>query len=235
MVELEPVVITVFDGDVIKESTDAEKNYQLSLWNDRIGTILPVLLANVDSRMAVFPFAHLYKKHIKETFSQTVPGWATARTLTRGECSVLMKHFFALVSIANGDKPYGLIAEDDIVAHEGSQNGLRHIIEEALYRKATYVDLAGGCGLVSETSAKKCHLASVMPARTRTNACYLVSKELASAITNRFLPYCFPIDWHLQYLLLSLGVGQCYWAVDPPFLHGSETGMFKSWRINQAL
>lgn len=231
---LVPTVIKIFDGDDIRSLSTQLKSYQLALWIERIYTILPILNANTEIGSSPHSYEEVYRRLYKDYTLTQLPTWAAARLLTNGEQSVLMKHFYALACIANGSSAFGLIAEDDILIHKTSATQFKYIIEEAISRGASYVDLAGGCGLHALPMSHGSNLARVVPPRTRTNACYLVSKKYARAIINRFFPYCFPIDWHLQYILLSLDIDSCYWAVNPPFIHGSETGHVQSWRISSS-
>ena len=159
------------------------------------------------------------------------------RHLAAGEISVCLKHFYALSAIASSEHPYGLISEDDIIENVGCQITLADIVEEADYFSADYIDLAGGCGLTpSQNELRKMpsdgNICMLDIPRTRTSACYLISKRFAATASNLFLPLAMPIDWHIQALLRIHESAKAGWALKSPFLHGSEIGAYPSWRVN---
>lgn len=161
----------------------------------------------------------------------------SARCMTAGEISVCLKHFCALSMIAIGKSSYGIIAEDDILPKPEGATILKMVIEEACLLSADYIDLAGGCGLAPSLPEKDnmrkmglIHLCELAAPRTRTAACYMVSKDLARSLVNKFLPLAMPIDWHLQALFINRINLRAYWTLDPVFKHGSEEGAYTSWR-----
>ena len=96
-----------------------------------------------------------------------------------------------------------------------------------------YIDLAGGCNLFTDIVDDNNNLFQLVnPPRTRTNAAYIISKRLAKILVNKFIPTVLPIDWHLTYLMnnyITKGI-RCAWMINHPLLHGSELGVYKSWR-----
>lgn len=162
--------------------------------------------------------------------------WALPRKLSAGEVSVLLKHYFAISSIACSDCNYGLILEDDVRYHSQSRVELQMCFSEASALKVDFLDLAGGCNLVPYTDEyclESSRISILKIPRTRTAAGYLVSKRLAVHLANKFMPLIYPIDWHLQYLFMSPGTSFVYaWTTNPPLIHGSESGLVQSWRSN---
>lgn len=159
------------------------------------------------------------------------------RSMTSGEISVCLKHFCALSMIAIGKPSYGIIAEDDILPKPDGAAILKMVVEEAFLMSADYIDMAGGCGLNPSLPEKDNmrsmglrNLCSLDAPRTRTAACYMVSRDLARSLVNEFLPLAMPIDWHLQALIASKENHRVFWTIDPVFIHGSEEGTYKSWR-----
>jgi hypothetical protein len=92
------------------------------------------------------------------------------------------------------------------------------------------MDIAGGAGLECDQRSSNYKLELKYPARTRTNACYALHKECARQLVDNFFPLCFPIDWHLQWIMSSSNMDGCYWTIKPPLIHGSEKGLVESWR-----
>jgi len=226
-------IITAHDSEDI-DATDYLSS--ATLWSDRLLILLPILLANSyisNQRHAVNYFAYL-----KEVYRNNydVPKWAVHRTLRLGEISVLLKHFTAISAIATGDQAHGLICEDDLLFTMDSYNNLTDVLRQ-LPHNTDYIDLAGGAGLrpcpYSEpVSQELSHLTKLLIPRTRTNAAYVLSKRLAIYFKSRFFPLVFPIDWHLQYLLLTNIQFNCYWTTEPILIHGSETPFLESWRTD---
>ena len=161
------------------------------------------------------------------------PPWMDYRTLINGEISVLMKHLYALTSISQSPASHGIIFEDDVLCHDNTEE-LFNITLQSLTESIHYIDLAGGCGLHPCSSLdelqKMPNMALLGINRTRTNAAYLVSRNMARFFVDNFLPFALPIDWHLQSILNYNSNINVFWTLEPIFLHGSETNLFKSWR-----
>jgi GR25 family glycosyltransferase involved in LPS biosynthesis len=161
--------------------------------------------------------------------------WMQYRQLSPGEISVCLKHFYAISSIACGVDDYGLIVEDDIGQIDSPRQNLDDLIEECYFLNADYVDIVGGCMLEPteielKNKPNNFNLCPIKPARTRTAAGYILSRKFATYLANSFLPLIFPIDWHLQFLLSTSEAVNAYWATRPIFTHGSEVGLYNSWR-----
>jgi len=204
----------------------APSDYSPDLWTDRINSIKPILLANtIYKQFPSYSDAFRYSKTINDD-----PQWLLPRSLYPGEVSVLLKHFEALTKIAFGNLEYGLIFEDDILLNDFSKSRFDHDLSTFISLSGSYLDMAGGAGLSSHPFTSSNCIIHITPPRTRTNACYCVSRTLASYFIENYFPLCFPVDWHLQFLLLSSKTIDCYWSEPPALLHGSETGLIKSWR-----
>jgi GR25 family glycosyltransferase involved in LPS biosynthesis len=162
--------------------------------------------------------------------AKQLPAWMGPRPLTEGEVSVLLKHYWAITAIANGNEPMGLILEDDVRCGINSSTNFRKVLQEFIAFNGDYLDLAGGCNLkaCNQLDERKRLIHILGMPRTRTNAAYIIRKDLALYISNMFLPLIFPIDWHIQ-LLFPTSARAC-WAIEPPLIHGSECGIVKSWR-----
>lgn len=226
------VVVSTWDADSIKSEHFLHNNNHFLEWRARAAKIRPILFAN-------FLESSPLKRSWITNYSSTVglehfpePPWLQPRILTNGEISVLLKHYFALSAIACGDCEWGLIAEDDIIADSQTHQRFMQCLSEFESIKMDYLDLAGGCGLLPEITDGTMNTQIVSPSRTRTNACYMVSRKFACTLVESFWPIVLPIDWHIQYLMQTNLTSVCYWASRPPFIHGSEAGIYKSWRTN---
>lgn len=203
-------------------------NVGKELWDDAVKTIAPILIAN-----ALTSGGNRIHIEIVEEWKgrETIntPSWMKSRRLSSGEVSVLMKHFWAIGSIANGQDEYGLILEDDVRIHERSVEKFKLCLEEFIGQNGDYLDLAGGCNLNSGAEDIRFDYCSLLRTpRTRTNAAYIVKRDLAREFANKFIPLIFPIDWHLQYIMPKSA--KIFWANEPPLIHGSEQGLVTSWR-----
>lgn len=228
VVGLTPEIVSCWDGDRLLLAHYADRLNQ-SAWIERTKKIAPILLKN----------AGYTKDYCDNKFNSTdsitdmvnvLPAWMHPRLLSDGEISVILKHYYALSRIAQGNNSYGLIAEDDVVLKDNSKRLLYKSLEELKEVDGDYLDLAGGCGLRALGLESSRNISNIKPANTRTNACYVVSKHLATLLVESFLPFVHPIDWHLLYLLNYHNVDKCYWSIEEVFIHGSEYGRYSSWR-----
>ena len=216
-------VISVADGNNLQVVDSFNNLVASELWLNRITSLLPILLENANI------------KPLPPNFNLCdLPGWLAPRPLIAGEISVLIKHFLAISSIAQGDEQYGIIAEDDLVMLPDSLINFDKCINEFIACEGDYLDIAGGANLGIQ---KFHHMAlsnvgRLSVFRTRTNACYVLSKVFAKFLADNFYPFCFPIDWHLQWIFSTITHPSysCYWSLEPPLGHGSESGFVKSWR-----
>lgn len=237
-----PTIVRTSDGDTILDACIEVfcGRYALQLWQRRLPFIMPILLSNAAlSQDPTQNFSELYRKYNYNLSSQQnkVPDWCLPRVLRNGEISVLLKHYWAVSAIANGSNDYGLIVEDDISISPLRASSIRQMIEQLPTFHPDYIDLAGGCTLSPDLqvttdsySLLSNEIFKMSPARTRTNAAYIVSRSYARYLSDNFFPFCFPIDWHIQYLMALRPSTSCYWAEPPFVMHGSELGLVKSWR-----
>lgn len=215
-------VVHAFDAPDLSPEISNSKD----LWMSRIPLISSILLANV-----LCPSGVNYEEALKQASQIThFPDWMLPRSLHPGEFSVLLKHFTALSSIAHSNYDFGLILEDDIFTTSSSSVLLRECISYFIELRADYLDLAGGAGLFVPSLPG--HILSlVSPPRTRTNAAYIVSRSFAKLLCNSFFPLCFPIDWHLQFIMSRANTPiRCFWSANNPLIHGSMQNLVKSWR-----
>jgi hypothetical protein len=223
--EVEYEVISDWDREAVGEIPDNRV-----LWDKNICSISDILIANVMSmRCSSYSEALEFSTRCSVSDFQ----WLKSRDLKAGEVSVLLKHRQAIERIAFGKELFGLIFEDDIFLYERSYENLRVLLSEWVTQNGEYLDIAGGAGLHAEDDlSRDSRLTICRPPRTRTNACYAITRELARKVLTKFYPLIFPIDWHLQYIFKEIQIESCYWATTPPLIHGSEQGLIKSWRHN---
>lgn len=220
-------VINAWDKEELNPALMECDNSQL--WDRNISILYPVLAAN----------ARLFRANtshdvIRYNLPGVYPAWAKARRLSPGELSVLLKHYYAISAIAVSGASYGLIFEDDVRAPLSPSSHVCQCIAEAIERSIDYLDLAGGCGLAPYTDEYQSacsEIAILQIPRTRTVAAYMISRKLACRLASYFMPLVFPIDWHIQYIMLRSKDIKCAWSIQPPLIHGSEEGFTKSWRL----
>jgi GR25 family glycosyltransferase involved in LPS biosynthesis len=198
-------------------------------WEAQLNIIYPILKANYLSlRQPSLSYKQLYSL-CKEEAQYTYYEWMRPRRLALGEVSVLLKHYWALTTIANCDDEYGLIIEDDARLHNHSKQSFWNCFNQFFRSNGDYLDLAGGCNLhPADVDRNEGCVSRLGIPRTRTNAAYLVSRNLAKSLSEAFLPMALPIDWHLQSLFSNSFT--YFWANNSPLLHGSEHGLVRSWR-----
>lgn len=215
---IQPTVIETCDGNKLYDYESCQ-----NLWDVRVRDIADILLDNCG----------LNKLQLGSVNNFELPIWMQSRQLKKGEISVLLKHFTALLFIANGADNYGIISEDDVRYIPRMKNQFLYDINEFNTLKGDYLDFAGGGNLNLKTPiTRNSNLAKLQICKTRTNAGYIVSKNLAKVIVDQFFPLVFPIDWHLQWIFCQLNNKNfsCYWSIQETMLHGSEHGAVKSWR-----
>jgi len=236
--QLRPQIVKAFDGSDLLNSIRFENTE--AIWHDHLRTLKHTLIGNTLTAKGLEPTPQKGEEKAKSLFRNSPDfeqniHWMHYRELKKGEISVLLKHYYAISAIASQGEAYGLVAEDDIIGHEKTSSLFNELMQYLSTDCLDYVDLAGGCGLL------ECEVGSTFPRvenlylldrpRTRTNACYIISKKLANKIANQFLPFSMPIDWHLQYLFNNLPFkANAAWCVKPVLIHGSESGAVRSWR-----
>lgn len=230
-VGLHPEIVSCWDGDNLPSIKDGYSPTE-SLWLSHVMPVASILLANAGYKLETVHYNTLQNLVNSPDHARSfLPQWMHPRSLSTGEISVLLKHYYAISRIAQGQHSYGLVAEDDLILHPLSKTLFHNSFQELRSEDGDYLDLAGGCGLFSD-DAKLKYIALISPPSTRTNACYILSKRLAILIVERFFPVSTPIDWHLLYILNSLDTTRCFWAKQECFIHGSENGAYQSWRRN---
>jgi len=221
-------VVTCWDGDALMMDA-LINNVNLQLWLEQTTKIAPILLQNAGYNASIFGGIFYGGLSVVEIL-KVIPNWMHPRPLGRGELSVILKHYYSLSRIAQGQDSHGLIAEDDIVLKTDSKKLFTKSLAELIECDGDYLDLAGGCKLRPSDLQGTRNITLVSPASTRTNACYIVSRRLAKLFVESYFPFVHPIDWHLLYLLSLHDVHKCYWCNEEVFIHGSESGKFTSWR-----
>lgn len=232
-------VIDCFDARDLQDSWfHADHSVNIAQWNEQVDFIKTILIDNFNSiglNQSINNGPNYVSLIKSQSYIQSSQfEWLNYRPLNPGEISVNMKHYYAISSIAMGLDSYGLIAEDDVIENNNfNSDTFADVLRSMASNKIDYIDLAGGCKLFTECSQANNNLFQpVNPPRTRTNAAYIISKRLAKIFANKFLPFVFPIDWHLTYLMnkyLTNSI-RCAWMIDHPLIHGSEVGVYKSWR-----
>ena len=228
ILSLDYTVVRGWDSDDLTFHSLVASNH---LWAEQIEDIKHILIANT------IHGGLDYKEKLKiSVLDNRDHPWLRPKALGPGEISVLFKHYYALSTIAEGTESFGMIMEDDIFLKPSSVALLRKSIAAFTNSPGNYLDVAGGAGLLPDIGQELSrdslnNIIQLDPPRTRTNACYIISKALAKEIVSLYFPLCLPIDWHLQRLFLKVSNISCFWTIEEPLIHGSENGLIKSWRL----
>jgi hypothetical protein len=230
---IEPTIIRVCDRENL---IDTSKMQNIAGWNERLQLIRPILIANTLRIYNEYEYMHAVIRLRNWEYAKELPTWLQTRGLKQSEISVLLKHQIALALTAYGEDEHALIAEDDCVITEESNLKL---FKDELYdllnaERVDYIDIAGGVNLKGGILTNYKFFNKLLALRTRTTACYVISRGLARKIINFFFPLVYPIDWHLQFIMMhpELNDSVGYWSVESPIGHGSEIGAFQSWQKN---
>ncbi len=154
--------------------------------------------------------------------------WLAPSSRSVAEVSLFLKHRAAWQSIADGDREFGLVAEDDIIFGPQSTQYLADLLRQ-LPADADYIDIAGGCNLRPRlgNAVVNLYFFDMRPPRDRTTCCALVSRRLAQELVRLAPPIALPVDWTLTWVFNRLG-SRVYWVDPPVFGHGSEMRLYRS-------
>jgi GR25 family glycosyltransferase involved in LPS biosynthesis len=126
-------IITKWDAEEIGDAKTS-----ICLWEERITKIKNILIANTMCDLGTD-----YTSKLK--ISSEVIGafhWMEPRTLRKGEVSVLLKHYNALLDVAYGSKEYGVIFEDDVLTDRYSKSEFNLCMDELIEKKEdTWISL----------------------------------------------------------------------------------------------
>jgi len=186
-----------------------------ALWEQQVKAILPGLLDNlarIRSQLTSLEFA-------------------SPRSLSHGEISVISKHYRAINDFLNTDTSHLMVMEDDVIFNLHSLESVENFIASNPF---DFVDFAGGDNI-------HCHESRLETVRgisgeknefksTRTACCYLISKRFAYQLCACLYRPVLPIDWSISYALSLLQDSTVFWVEDKLFLHGSCIGSHLSWR-----
>jgi hypothetical protein len=145
-----------------------------------------------------------------------------------GAKAVSWTHLTIWKRIAESQNPYALILEDDAVLEKDFTTRFYD------YLRKTPMDwdvIFMGCGAklhVPSDRVRQGQCAYLMePQRSRCTDSYLINRKASQIISRNVLPFSFPVDWELGYLLRKYGL-RVYWWEPPLVRQGSETGLYRS-------
>jgi len=154
-----------------------------------------------------------------------------SRSLTKNERSICYRHIYAWHLAASRDCPV-LILEDDI--HINSMQKLTELLRffRLVKLEFGYADLADNYIPITKNRddrllSKTLNIYQTSEPKTRTLSAYMVCPSLAKDLLAHSSCISLPIDMHLQYLLVKLGITGLY-IEESPFSHGSKNGTLKS-------
>ena len=132
--ELDYLIVTAWDSDDIPNYSSLS---DVRLWSQHCLRIKNILIANA-SRADNESYSTSLSR-ASNCYSQ--PSWLNPRQLNAGEISVLLKHFFALSCIANGQNDIGIVMEDDLFLHTTSRSMLAANLIQFRDLQGDYLDI----------------------------------------------------------------------------------------------
>lgn len=162
------------------------------------------------------------------------------------EVAVSRKHQEAWTCFQASDHQFALIVESDAIWTPDSDPGLSAIAERFSIDTPMYVNLAGGLDTRElsivhlRSSSSEAHISGFTRYRspvTNTSCAYIVNRSMAGLLLEqcRASPEvaALGIDWIINATFMTAhekGVEvQCWHAEPPVLLHGSTSGVTKSW------
>ena len=170
--------------------------------------------------------AELYKSIVNQEASWCCGVYVHPNSMRLGVVSCTYKHYLSLKDIAEGDAEYGVIMEDSL-----------HFTENIPKRMELYIsqlnEFYPGWDVIFDSAWKEYGESEVVPGRfvypknieisdqghggTRCAHCYLVTKDCARKLCEKYLPFNQAPDWYMNDLFRTLDI-KCYWG-EPSIAH----------------
>jgi|TARA_B100000214_G_scaffold82643_1_gene56159 GR25 family glycosyltransferase involved in LPS biosynthesis len=154
------------------------------------------------------------------------------RILSDAELSCYFKHLKSLYNIANSDKEYGLILEDDVINLKPIKNNLHSVINKFSKTDWDIVFLGRGAGkdfIKSKSKKDLFNLKYLKPTHPASNCAeaYIIKKKSAGLLYESMKEFTLPYDWEMAYKMFELDF-KVRWYYPPLFKQGSQDNTYKS-------
>lgn len=148
------------------------------------------------------------------------------RTLAPREIAVTIGHIETYRRIAESDRDWALILEDDAVLEPGFGERFDDYFA-GLPADADFVFIGSCCGLRIEAVEPERRFYRKGRPATKCSDSYLVRRDAARAVLRTITPFVLTIDWELNYQL-ERHDQVVYWLEPPLVAQGSEIGVHTS-------
>ena len=178
----------------------------------------------------------LYYRDNEELFNTKSKIWHKKANkyyvLSPPEISCSIKHIDALRKIANSDKDFGLILEDDAIPYRDNYlSQIENVLSNSIKWDALFI----GNGMGESFRNKKIGYKKYLPIKnvkvshpaTNCLEAYIIKKEIAKKIVDSILPFNLVIDWELAYQFYKLDLN-IYWIKKPIFFQGTKEDIYES-------
>ena len=154
------------------------------------------------------------------------------RILSDAELSCYFKHLKSLNNIANSDKEYGLILEDDVINLKPIKKNLKSVIKKFSKTDWDIVFLGRGSGkdfIKSKTKKDFFNLKYLKPDHPASNCAeaYIIKNKSAGLLHEAMKEFTLPYDWEMAYKMYELDF-KVRWFYPPIFKQGSQDNTYKS-------
>jgi GR25 family glycosyltransferase involved in LPS biosynthesis len=160
--------------------------------------------------------------------------------LTRGEIEITLQHIHTYRKMVEENLSRCIIFEDDVVLKENYSGNLARCLH-LLPKDFDIFYFGQGCFQEQEFDEKEVKETYRDPPFTvfrkenrqsRYSDSYLISRKAAEKLLDTMIPFCFPIDWELNYQQFIHDMN-IYWVYPTLTYQGSGFGLYKSnlkWR-----
>lgn len=161
------------------------------------------------------------------------------RKLRPVEVSILLKHRRALeiISTTSSAEKLSLVLEDDAIVTSDTERRIADVLkwwenECTAAPRGVYIDVGGGCDLRPRDGTPiGPGLWPMHPPRSRTACAYLIDARAAAALRSELTSpsalFGPPLDFAYTAALLRNDI-PVYWLEPAAFIHGSQSGIYKS-------
>jgi GR25 family glycosyltransferase involved in LPS biosynthesis len=160
--------------------------------------------------------------------------------LTRGEIEITLQHIAAYQKIVAENLAQAIIFEDDVILKDNFRENIARCVK-LLPEDYDVFYFGQGCfpeQKFDETETREKYADGSFTVYKKENRqsrftdSYLISRKAAETLLAKMIPFCFPIDWELNYqqFVLALNI---YWVYPTLTYQGSGFGEYKSnlrWR-----
>jgi GR25 family glycosyltransferase involved in LPS biosynthesis len=148
------------------------------------------------------------------------------RRLTPAETAATISHIEIYHMLAESDHEWALILEDDAVFEEDFGVRFDEYMGD-LPADADIVFIGDAYGLrIDDPDPEQRFHRKDHPASKCTDS-YLIRRSAAAALESTIVPFAFPIDWELNYHLMTHDLA-VYWLEPPLVSQGSAIGLYAS-------